>query len=172
MIPLATLLRGRARVAAAELKPPGGIVMSILSEFKEFAVKGNLIDISVGFVLGAAFGKISSSLVGDILMPPIGLVLGRVDFANLFVNLSGKSYQTLAQAKVAGAATLNYGAFINTLIDFAIVAFAMFLLVKWVNRLALAKPAPPSTKLCPYCLNAIPIGATKCGHCTAEQKAA
>jgi large conductance mechanosensitive channel len=146
--------------------------MSIMSEFKEFAVKGNLIDISVGFVLGAAFGKISTSLVSDILMPPIGLVLGRVDFSNLFVNLSGKSYPTLAQAKAAGAATLNYGAFINTLIDFAIVAFAMFLLVKQVNRLAGAKPPPPSTKLCPYCKNEIPIAATKCGHCTTELKAA
>lgn len=141
-------------------------MMSMWSEFKQFALKGNLVDIAVGFVLGAAFGKISTSLVSDILMPPIGLVLGKVDFSNLFINLSGKSYPTLAAAKTAGAATVNYGLFVNTVIDFVIVAFAMFLIVKQMNRLT--GPAAPTTSTCPFCLNAIPIGAKRCGHCTAD----
>ncbi|HLN48411.1 MAG TPA: large conductance mechanosensitive channel protein MscL [Steroidobacteraceae bacterium] len=146
--------------------------MSILSEFKQFALKGNVIDLAVGFVVGAAFGKIVSSFTNDILMPPIGLALGAVDFSNLFINLSSKHYATIAAAKAAAAPTLNVGVFINTIIDFVIIAFAVFLLVKWVNRLAGETPAPSNTKECPYCLSAIALGATRCPHCTSELKAA
>jgi large conductance mechanosensitive channel len=146
--------------------------MSMMSEFKQFAMRGNVIDLAVGFVVGGAFAKIVSSLTSDLLMPPLGLVLGKVDFSGLFINLSGKHYDTLAQAKAAGAATLNYGSFINTIIDFVIIAFAVFLLVKWVNHLTGADKAAPTTKECPYCLNVIPLAALKCGHCTSEVKAA
>src|SRR5216683_6835805 len=125
--------------------------MSILSEFKQFAIKGNVVDLAVGFVVGAAFGKIVTSFTTDILMPPIGLALGAVDFSNLFVNLSSKHYATIADAKKAGAPTLNVGLFLNTIIDFVIIAFAVFLLVRWVNRLVGPKPAPPTTMECPYC---------------------
>ncbi|WP_424673922.1 large conductance mechanosensitive channel protein MscL [Candidatus Binatus sp.] len=144
----------------------------MLSEFKQFAIKGNVIDLAVGFVVGAAFGKIVTSLTNDILMPPIGLALGAVDFSNLFINLSSTHYPTIAAAKAAGAPTLNVGLFINTIIDFLIIAFAVFLLVKWVNHLVSEKPAPPTTKECPYCLSAIALGATRCPHCTSEVKAA
>jgi large conductance mechanosensitive channel len=150
-----------------------GRIMSILSEFKQFAIKGNVIDLAVGFVIGAAFGKIVTSFTTDILMPPIGLALGAVDFSNLFINLSSKHYPTIAAAKAAGAPTLNIGLFINTIIDFLIIAFAVFLIVKWVNHLTGAdKPAPPNTKQCPYCMTDIPIGATRCPHCTSDLKAA
>ncbi|MGA8677105.1 MAG: large-conductance mechanosensitive channel protein MscL, partial [Candidatus Acidiferrales bacterium] len=138
-----------------------------LKEFKEFAMKGNVMDLAVGFILGAAFGKIVSSLVSDIIMPPIGLILGKVDFSSLFLNLSGKSYASLAEAKAAGAATLNYGVFLNNVVDFLIVAFAVFLLVRIVNRWN--KPAPaaaPATKDCPYCVSKIPAKATRCPNCT------
>ena len=123
--------------------------MSIASEFKQFIMKGNVVDLAVGFVVGAAFGKIVTSFTNDMLMPPIGLALGAVDLSNLFVNLSSKSYPTLASAKAAGAPTLNYGLFINAVIDFLIIAFAVFLLVKGMNRLTANKPAPPTTKDCP-----------------------
>ncbi len=146
--------------------------MSILSEFKQFAIKGSVIDLAVGFVVGAAFAKIVTSFTNDILMPPIGLALGAVDFSNLFINLSSKHYPTLAAAKAAGALTLNVGLFINTIIDFLIIAFAVFLLVKWVNQLVGEKPAPPTTKECPYCLSSIALGATRCPHCTSDLKAA
>jgi large conductance mechanosensitive channel len=150
-----------------------GRIMSILSEFKQFAIKGNVVDLAVGFVIGAAFGKIVTSFTTDILMPPIGLALGAVDFSNLFINLSSKHYPTIAAAKAAGAPTLNVGLFINTIIDFVIIAFAVFLIVKWVNHLTGAdKPAPPNTKQCPYCMTDIPIGATRCPHCTSDLKAA
>src|SRR5258707_9083434 len=123
--------------------------MSIISEFKEFAVKGNVVDLAVGFVVGAAFGKIVSSFTNDILMPPIGLALGAVDFSNLFLSLSSKHYDTIAQAKAAGAPTLNYGMFLNTVVDFLIIAFAVFLIVKWINILTRANhPKPPATKDC------------------------
>ena len=144
----------------------------MLKEFKEFAMKGNVLDLAVGFILGAAFGKIVTSLVSDILMPPIGLILGKVDFSSLFLSLSGKSYSSLAEAKAAGAATLNYGVFLNNIVDFLIVAFAVFLLVRMVNRWN--KPAPaaaPSTKECPYCASTIPLKATRCPHCTSEIRA-
>jgi len=141
----------------------------MFKEFKEFAVKGNMIDMAVGIIIGAAFGKIITSLVADVIMPPIGLLMGKVDFSNLFVNLSGGEFASLADAKKAGAATLNYGLFVNTILDFAIVAFAVFLLVKQINRLKKADaPAPATTRDCPHCLTAIPVKATKCGHCTSE----
>jgi large conductance mechanosensitive channel len=141
----------------------------MLKEFKEFAMKGNVLDMAIGIIIGAAFGRIVTSMVNDILMPPIGLILGRVDFSSLFVNISGKSYPTIAAAKAAGAATINYGAFINTVIDFVIVAFAIFLLIRQVNRWT--KPAPaaaPATKDCPYCFTAIPVKATRCPNCTSD----
>lgn len=147
----------------------------MLKEFKEFAMRGNVVDMAVGIVIGAAFGKIVSSFVNDILMPPIGLVLGKVDFSNLFINLSGKPYGSLAEAKAAGVATLSYGVFINTVIDFTIIAFAIFLLVKQVNRLKRQSepaPAPPTTRECAYCLSTIPLKATRCPHCTSELRAA
>lgn len=144
----------------------------MLKEFKEFAMKGNVLDLAVGFIIGAAFGKIVTSLVSDIIMPPIGLILGKVDFSSLFLNLSGKSYSSLAEAKAAGAATLNYGIFLNNIVDFLIVAFAVFLLVRMINRWN--KPAPaaaPSTKECPYCASTIPLKATRCPNCTSEIRA-
>ena len=146
----------------------------MFKEFKEFAIRGNVLDLAVGIVIGAAFGQIVNSFVQDILMPPVGRLLGHVDFSNLFVSLSGVHYDTLAAAKAAGAATINYGLFINTVINFLIVAFAIFLLIRQVNRWA-PKPAPapvPATRVCPYCLSAIPAKATKCAHCTAELRAA
>jgi large conductance mechanosensitive channel len=141
----------------------------MLKEFKEFAMRGNVLDMAVGIIIGAAFGKIITSFVSDILMPPIGLLLGKVDFSGLFINISGQTYATLAEAKKAGAATLNYGLFLNTVLDFLIVAFAIFLLIRQVNKLK-RQPAPvePATKDCPYCLSAIPIKAIRCGHCTSQ----
>jgi len=145
----------------------------MLKEFKEFAMRGNVLDMAVGIILGAAFGKIVTSFVGDLLMPPIGRVLGKVDFSNLFLNISGKSYDTLAAAKAAGAATINYGLFLNAVIDFLIVAFAIFLLVRQVNRWKTPAPAPaPATKDCSYCYTAIPLKATRCPNCTSELRAA
>ncbi len=139
----------------------------MLKQFKEFAMRGNVVDLAVGIVIGAAFGRIITSLVNDILMPPIGRLLGGVDFSNLFVNISGKTYPTLAAAKAAGAATINYGLFLGTVIDFVIVAFAIFVLVRQINRWS--KPAPaPTTKDCPYCFTAIPLPATRCPNCTSE----
>ena len=144
----------------------------MLKEFKEFAMKGNVMDMAVGIIIGAAFGKIITSFVGDVLMPPIGLLLGNVDFSNLFVNLSGTAYPSIAAAKEAGAATLNYGLFLNTVIDFLIVAFAIFMVVKQMNRLKRAEaPAPVTTKDCPFCASAIALKATRCPHCTSEIKA-
>ena len=147
----------------------------MLKEFKAFAMRGNVLDMAVGIIIGGAFGKIVTSLVNDILMPPIGLILGKVDFSNLYLNLSGTSYASLADAKAAGAATINYGLFLNTVLDFVIVAFALFLIIRQVNRLA-AKPAPevaaPTTKECPFCYSTIPIKATRCPHCTSELKVA
>ncbi len=142
----------------------------MLKEFKAFAMRGNVLDMAVGIIIGAAFGKIVSSLVSDIIMPPIGLLLGKVDFTNLYLNLSGTQYPSLAAAKEAGAATINYGLFLNTILDFVIVAFALFLLVRQVNRMAAPAPAPaaPTTKECPYCCSSVPLKATRCPHCTSE----
>lgn len=142
---------------------------ALFKEFKQFVMKGNVIDMAVGIIIGMAFGKIVSSLVQDIIMPPIGLLLGKVDFSNLFINLSGGSYSTLAAAKQVGAATLNYGVFINTILDFLVVAFAVFMLVKWANRLQLNKEETPvETKDCPYCMSSIPLKATRCPNCTSQ----
>jgi len=140
----------------------------MLKEFKEFAMRGNVLDMAVGIIIGAAFGKIVASLVDDVIMPPIGRALGHVDFSNLFINLSETHYATIPEAKTHGAATLNYGLFLNTIVNFLIVAFAIFLLLRVVNRW-LVKPTPaaaPATRDCPLCLMAIPIAAKKCGHCT------
>ena len=144
--------------------------MSIFNEFKEFAVKGNVIDMAVGIIIGAGFGKIVTSFVSDVLMPPFGLILGKVNFANLFIDLSGTHPESVDKAKAAGAATINYGLFLNTIIDFTIVAFVIFMLVRQINKLK--APAAASTKDCPFCLSAVPLKATKCSHCTSELKAA
>jgi len=147
----------------------------MLQEFKTFALRGNVLDLAIGIIIGTAFGKIITSLVNDVLMPPIGLLLGKVDFSNLFIDLSGQGYPSLAAAQAAGAPTINYGLFINSVIDFVIVAFVIFLLVRQVNRLTAPPaqaPAAPTTKECPYCLSTIPIKATRCAYCTSELKAA
>src|SRR5262249_25820401 len=146
--------------------------MSMLSDFKEFAMRGNVVDLAVGFVMGAAFGKITTSLVNDMIMPPIGSLLGKVDFSSLYVNLSEKTFPSLAAARTAGAPIVAYGSFINTIIDFIIVAFAMFILVKQMNRLLSPSSAAPTDKDGPYCLSKIPVAATKCAHCTSQLKAA
>lgn len=144
----------------------------MLKEFKEFAMRGNVLDMAVGIIIGAAFGKIVASFVEDVLMPPIGRLLGHVDFSNFFIDLSnpGSGYATQAAAKAAGDVTLNYGVFLNTIINFLIIAFAVFLLVRQVNRWA-SKPAPaaaPTSKDCPQCAMSIPIQAKRCGHCTTQ----
>jgi large conductance mechanosensitive channel len=144
----------------------------MLKEFKEFVMRGNVLDLAVAVIIGGAFGKIISSFVNDVLMPPIGLLLGGVDFSNLFIALDGKVYGSLDAAKTAGAATINYGVFLNTVIDFLIVAFVIFLIVKAANALKKKpEPAPapePTTKDCPYCFTTIPIKATRCPNCTSE----
>lgn len=142
----------------------------MLEEFKKFIMRGNVIDLAVGFIMGGAFGSIVSSLVNDVIMPPVGLVLGKIDFKALFIDLSGKGYATLDDAKKASAATINYGAFINTLINFIIVAFVLYILIRAVNRLTV-KPAPaaaPTTKECPHCFTNIAIKATRCPNCTSQ----
>jgi large conductance mechanosensitive channel len=149
------------------------MIQEQLKKFRDFAMKGNVVDLAIGIVIGTAFGKISTSLVNDVIMPPIGLILGKVDFNSLFISLDGKTYPSLDAAKKAGAATLNYGAFINTIIDFIIVAFAMFLIVQWYQTVAerIEGPAPaaaPTTEDCPFCRTPIPIGATRCPHCTSQ----
>jgi large conductance mechanosensitive channel len=145
----------------------------MLKEFKDFAMRGNVLDMAIGVILGAAFGKIVSSFVSDILMPPIGLLLGHVDFSSLFVNLSGQPQPSLAAAKSAGVPTINYGVFLQTILDFTIIAFVIFMVVKQVNRFNKpVAPASPSNKNCPYCLSEIPVKATRCAHCTSDVKAA
>ncbi len=144
--------------------------MSMMKEFREFAARGNVIDLAVGVIIGAAFGKIVTSLVDDIVMPPIGLALGGVDFANKFIALNGGHYETLAQAKAAAAPTINYGNFVNTVVQFLIVAFVVFIMVRQINRLKTPEPAPaaPESRDCPFCISRIPIKATRCPHCTSE----
>jgi large conductance mechanosensitive channel len=142
----------------------------MFKEFKEFAVRGNVMDLAVGLVVGAAFGKIVTSLVNDILMPPLGLFIKRVDFKELFVNLSGVPYRTMAEAKAAGSPTLNYGLFLNTMLEFVIVAFAVFLVVRTVNRLR-TQPNP-TTQECAFCSMSIPLTAIRCPHCTSQLSAA
>lgn len=152
----------------------------MLKEFKTFAMRGNVIDMAVGIIIGGAFGTIVNSLVNDVLMPPIGLLLGGVDFTDIFITLSDGTtvpgpYETLAAARAAGAVTLNLGLFVNAVISFLIVAFAVFMLIRGINRLHIQKtppPAEPTTKECPRCCSSIPIKATRCGHCTSELPAA
>ena len=141
----------------------------MFKEFKEFAMRGNVLDMAVGIIIGAAFGRIITSLVNDVIMPPIGLLLGRVDFSSLFINLSGTPYASLADARKAGAAVIGYGAFLNTILDFVVVAFVIFQLIRQVNKMK-KEPAPAAatTRECPYCLSVIPLKATRCGHCTAQ----
>ena len=134
-------------------------------------MRGNVLDMAIGIIIGTAFGKIITSLVNDILMPPIGVLLGKVDFTNLFVNLSPQRYQRLADAKAAGVATINYGLFLNTVIDFIIVAFVIFLLIRQINRFKKKEePAVPDTRKCPYCFSTISVKAVRCGFCTSELK--
>jgi large conductance mechanosensitive channel len=141
----------------------------MLKEFKAFAMRGNVLDMAIGVIIGAAFGKIVTSFTNDLLMPPVGLLLGKVDFSNLFIDLSRQAHPSLQAAKAAGVATLNYGVFLNTVLDFLIVAFAVFLLIKQVNRfLPKPAPAPASSRECPRCLSAIPLKATRCAHCTSD----
>lgn len=139
-------------------------------EFRDFAMKGNIVDMAVGVVIGGAFGKIVTSLVNDIIMPSVGLLVGKIDFSNLFVTLGGGQYKTLAQAKAAGAATLNYGLFINNILDFLIIAFSIFMVIRQLSRFSRKKeePKPVSTKKCKYCYSEIHIDATRCPHCTSE----
>ncbi len=152
----------------------------MLKEFKEFAMRGNVVDMAVGIIIGAAFGTIVKSLVADIIMPPIGLLLGNVDFSNLFVIIKQGSaagtFATVAEAQKAGAVTINYGMFMNTIISFVIVVFAVFMMIKGLNKLKReeeeAPPKEPTTKECPHCFSEIPIKATRCGFCTSELKAA
>ena len=142
--------------------------MSMISEFKKFAMRGNVFDLAVGVVMGAAFGKVVTSLVDDVIMPPIGRLLGNADFSNLFINLSGASYASLAAANAAGAPTLRYGLFLNSVLAFVIVAFAVFLLIKQVNRFLPPPPPPGPTRPCPLCLSEIAVAARRCAHCCAE----
>ena len=148
----------------------------MLKEFKEFALRGNVMDLAVAVIMGAAFSPIVTSLVNEVIMPPIGLILGQVDFKDLFVSLSGQSYPSLAAAKGAAAPVIAYGSFLNTVVNFLIVSFSVFLLVRQVNRFKkpapVTVPAPPATKDCPYCLNTVPLKAIRCGHCTSDLKTA
>ncbi|MDH3229007.1 MAG: large-conductance mechanosensitive channel protein MscL [Alphaproteobacteria bacterium] len=148
----------------------------MLKEFKEFAMRGNVVDMAVGIVIGVAFGAIVKSLVSDIIMPPIGLLLGGVDFSEIFINLSGGDFASLAAAKEAGAVTINLGVFINTVLNFLIVAFAIFMVIRLLSKLRKPEEAAPepeaTTKECQYCYSTIPIQATRCGHCTSELAAA
>lgn len=140
--------------------------MGMIKEFRDFAARGNVVDLAIGVIIGAAFGKVVTSAVNDLIMPPIGMALGRVDFANLFVALDRGPYASLAEAKQAGAPTLNYGLFLNTVLEFVIVAFAVFLLVKQVNRLK--GPVVIDTRDCPFCVSKMSISATRCPSCTSE----
>jgi large conductance mechanosensitive channel len=141
----------------------------MLKEFKAFIARGNVLDLAIAVIMGAAFGTIVTSLVNDLVMPPVGLLIGKVDFANLFINLSSTHYATLKEAKAAGAATINYGAFLNAIINFAIISFAAFMIVRLANKMKTPEPgAPATTKDCPRCLSTIPIAATRCAHCTVD----
>jgi large conductance mechanosensitive channel len=145
--------------------------MGMLKEFKEFAMRGNVLDLAIGVIIGGAFGAIVTSAVNDIIMPPIGMAAGKIDFKDLFISLNGQAYASVAAAKAAGAPVIAYGAFLNTVINFLIVAFIIFLIVKQVNRMskpAAAPAAAPSTKECPYCANSVPLKAVRCGFCTSE----
>ena len=140
----------------------------MLKEFRDFAARGSVVDLAVGVIIGASFGKVVTSLVNDVIMPPIGLIIGRVDFKSLFISLTGQSYPSLAEAQKAGAPTINYGVFLNTILEFLIVAFVVFLIVKQVNRLRPAPPPPIPPKTCPYCASSIAAAARKCPFCTTD----
>lgn len=143
--------------------------MSMMKEFKEFAIKGNVIDLAVAVIIGGAFGKIVTSFVSDIVMPPLGMAMGKVNFTDLFIDLSGKGFTSLKAAKDAGAPVISYGLFINTIIDFVIIAFVIFMVIKQINRFKKEEaPTPPQTKECPFCCSAIAIPATRCPQCTSE----
>lgn len=141
-------------------------------EFKEFATRGNVLDLAVGIIIGGAFGKIVTSFVNDILMPPIGLLLGNVNFSDLYISLTGGAFKSLTEARQAGAVTINYGAFIQSIVDFLIIAYAIFLLIRSINRMSREKEKQPVTKECPYCKSMVNTQATRCPHCTSELKAA
>lgn len=143
--------------------------MAMMQEFKEFAVKGNVVDLAVGVIIGAAFGKIVTSFVSDVVMPPLGMIMGKVNFSDLFIDLSGQGFTSLKAAKDAGAPVIGYGLFINTVIDFVIIAFVIFMVIKQINRFK-REPAPalPNTKDCPFCCSSVPIPAKRCPHCTSE----
>jgi len=147
-------------------------IMKIVDEFKAFVMRGNVVDMAVGVIIGAAFGKIITSLVNDVIMPPIGLLLGKVDFSNLYLNMSGKAFESLAEAQKAGAPTLNYGIFLNNVINFLIIAFVIFIVIKQINRLQRqpppAPPGPPTTKECAFCCSTIAIKASRCPNCTSQ----
>jgi large conductance mechanosensitive channel len=141
---------------------------TMLKEFRDFVARGNVIELAVGVILGVAFGKVVASAVNDLIMPPIGMAIGGVDFTNLFVSLNGQYYPSIAAAEAAGAPTINYGRFLNTSFEFLIVAFAVFLMVKQINRLKGPAPAPAETRDCPFCVSRIPVRATRCPFCTAD----
>jgi large conductance mechanosensitive channel len=145
------------------------MMKKVFSEFKDFIMKGNVLDMAIGIIIGIAFGKIVTSLVNDVLMPPLGLILGKVDFTNLFVNLSGTPANSLDAARASGLPTINYGIFLNTVLDFVIVAFIIFLIVRMVNKFQKQKQeALPETRECPFCISKIPVKAVKCPQCTSE----
>ncbi len=140
----------------------------MLKDFKAFIMRGNVLDLAVAVVIGGAFGSIVNSLVKDLLMPPLGLILGRVNFSDLFISLNGQTYESLKAAQDAGAPTFNYGLFIQAIINFIIIAFAIFLIVRMVSRFQKTEPVAPTTKECPYCFSSIPVKASRCPHCTSE----
>lgn len=142
--------------------------MSLAEDFKKFAMRGNVMDMAVGVIIGGAFGKIVTSVVNDIVMPPVGMLLGNVDFSNLFISLNGKEYATLEAAKKAGAPVLAYGSFLNTVIDFLILAFIIFMMIRQINKLTPAPAPKPESRLCPYCKSEIADDATRCPHCTSH----
>lgn len=164
------------RLSMAHLGSPKALLGKgggVLGEFRDFAMRGNMLDMAVGIIVGAAFGRVISSLVSDILMPPIGLLTGKSDFSSKFINLSGNVYATLAEAKAAGAVTINYGVFLNAALDFLLVAFAVFMLIRQINRLKVAeKPPAVTTKDCPFCFSPVALKATRCPHCTSALPAA
>jgi large conductance mechanosensitive channel len=145
--------------------------MSMMKEFREFAARGNVVDLAVGVIIGAAFGKIVTSLVNDIVMPPIGMIIGRIDFKSLFLALNGQAYASLADAQKAAAPTINYGIFLNAVLEFLIVAFVIFLMVRQINRLKAPAPPAPDLKDCPFCISRIPAKATRCPNCTSDLRA-
>jgi large conductance mechanosensitive channel len=159
-------LRNAEHAAEEALKRATG--NPIVREFREFAIRGNVIDLAIGVMIGGGFNKLVTSLVNDVIMPPIGLLIGKVDFSNLYVNLSSEEYASFAAAKSAGAPTINYGLFLNSVLDFFILAVVVFLIVRQINRMRRQHDAPPSTKSCPFCFSKIHVDATRCPQCTSD----